>query len=104
MNLLAQLTAANQPPPQPPSADKRTVRAERIVPDSSSEQILALMADGAVRTSIQVADHFNMPPSTARGALERLVRFGHLATVGRIQSDAGGRTPLKLYRCRQPTS
>ena len=100
MNLLAQLQAAAQPP----RLDKRTIRAERIVPNSSSEQILALMTDGAVRTSIQVADHFNMPHSTARGALERLVRFGHLAVVGRIQSDAGGRTPLKLYRCRQPTS
>ena len=100
MNLLAQLQAAAQPP----RLDKRTVRAERIVPDSSSEQILALMADGAVRTSIQVADHFKMPPSTARSALERLVLFWHLATVGHIQSDTCGRTPLKLYRCRQPTS
>ncbi len=98
MNLLAQLIAATQPPPR---LDKRTVRAERIVPDSSSEQILALMADGAVRSSIQVAYHFTMPPSTARSALERLVRFGHLAVVGRIESDAGGRTPLKLYRRKE---
>ena len=101
MNLLAQLTAATQPPPL---LDKRTVRAERLVPDSSSDRILALMADGAVRSSIQVADHFAMPPSTARSALERLVRFGHLAMVGRIESDAGGRTPLKLYRHKRPTS
>ena len=100
MNLLAQLQAAAQPP----RLDKRTIRAERIVPGSSSEQILALMADGAVRSSIQVADHFNMPPSTARSALERLVRFGHLAMVGRIESDAGGRTPLKLYRHKHPAS
>lgn len=98
MNLLAQLTAANQPPPR---LDKRTVRAERIVPGSSSEQILALLADGAVRTSIQVADHFNMPPSTARSALERLVRFGHLAMVGRVKSDCDGPTPMKLYRRKE---
>ena len=94
MNLLAQLQAANQPP----RLDKRTIRAERIVPDSSSEQILALMADGAVRTSIQVADHFNMNRCTARSAMDRLVRFGHLDCVGRVESNRGSPTPLKLYR------
>jgi predicted ArsR family transcriptional regulator len=96
MNLLAQLTAAAQPP----RLDKRTVRAERIVPGSSSEQILALMADGRVWSSIAVADHLKMPRTTARSAMDRLVRFGHLDCVGRVESDRGGRTPLKIYRKR----
>ena len=98
MNLLAQLTAANQPPPQPPREDKRTVRAERIVPGSSSEQILALLADGRVWSSIAVADHLKMPRTTARSAMDRLVRFGHLDCVGRVESDRGSPTPLKIYR------
>ena len=98
MNLLSQLQAANQPPPQPPRLDKRTVRAERIVPGSSSEQILALMADDRVWSSIAVADHLNMPRTTARSAMDRLVRFGHLDCVGRVESDRGSPTPLKLYR------
>lgn len=89
MNLLAQLQAANQPP----RLDKRTIRAERIVPDSSSEQILALMADGRVWSSIAVADQLNMPHTTARSAMDRLVRFGHLDCVGRVESDRGSPTP-----------
>jgi len=94
-SILAQLQAATQAPHR---VGKRTARAERIVPDSSSDRILALMADGEVRSSILVADLLDLPRTTARSAMDRLVRFGHLDMVGRITSDAGGLTPLKLYR------
>lgn len=94
-SILTQLQAAT---PAPQREDKRTARAGRIVPDSSSDRILALMADDEVRSSILVSDLLDLPRTTARSAMDRLVRFGRLDMVGRVTSDAGGRTPLKLYR------
>lgn len=95
--ILAQLQAAAQPP----RVDKRAARAEKLVPGSSSERVLALMDDGEVRSAILVASLLGLDRTTARSAMDRLVRFGHLDMVGRVTSDAGGRTPLKLYRRKQ---
>lgn len=96
-SILTQLQVANCPA----RVDKRTARAETLVPGASSERILALMDDGEVRSAILVAELLKLDRTTARSAMDRLVRFGRLDMVGRVTSDAGGRTPLKLYRRKQ---